>query len=109
VQEGFGIVLLEAMAAARPIVAARAAAIPEVVPHALLVEPDSHEALAEGIAMCYRQSDLRRSMAAAGLVTVQRFDAPHVARQFRSELEQMMRQAHGSTSGMVHGAAAPKQ
>ena len=49
VQEGFGIVLLEAMAAGIPIVASRAAAIPEVVPHGMLVEPDSAEALAAGI------------------------------------------------------------
>ena len=49
VQEGFGIVLLEAMAAGKPIVAARAAAIPEVAPHGLLVEPDSEEALEAGI------------------------------------------------------------
>src|SRR5262249_11226756 len=49
VQEGFGIVLLEAMAARKPIVASRAAAIPEVVPHGVLVEPGSPDALADGI------------------------------------------------------------
>jgi len=90
VQEGFGIVLLEAMAGARPIVAARAAAVPEVVPHAVLVEPDNHEALAEGIESLHRRPDLRRSIAAAGLAAVQQFDAPRVARQFLTELEQLV-------------------
>ena len=44
VQEGFGIVFLEAMAAGKPIVAARAAAVPEVVHHGLLVEPKRRRA-----------------------------------------------------------------
>ncbi len=43
VQEGFGIVFLEAMANAKPIVATRAAAVPEVVRHGLLVEPDNSQ------------------------------------------------------------------
>jgi glycosyltransferase involved in cell wall biosynthesis len=93
VQEGFGIVLLEAMAAARPIVAARAAAVPEVVPHALLVEPDRYEALAAGIETLYHQPELRRDIAAAGLAAVQRFDALVVARQFLNELERLARAA----------------
>ena len=92
-QEGFGIVLLEAMAAARPIVAARAAAVPEVVPHALLVEPDRYEALAAGIETMYHQPDLRRAVGAAGLAAVQQFDAPAVARQFLAELERLVRGA----------------
>ena len=49
VQEGFGIVFLEAMAAGLPVVACRAAAVPEVVRDGetgVLVPPRDPEALA---------------------------------------------------------------
>ncbi|HYW43972.1 MAG TPA: glycosyltransferase family 4 protein [Bryobacteraceae bacterium] len=82
VQEGFGIVLLEAMAAATPIVAARAAAIPEVVPHGMLVEPGSPEALADAIHQQYRSPDTRAALARTGTDWVEQFDAPRVARLF---------------------------
>ena len=82
VQEGFGIVLLEAMAAGKPIVAARAAAIPEVAPHATLVEPESPEALADGIGRLYESAVECRRQAAAGAAWVQQFDAAAVARAF---------------------------
>jgi glycosyltransferase involved in cell wall biosynthesis len=74
VQEGFGIVLLEAMAARKPIVAARAAAIPEVAPHATLVEPDNPDALAAALS-----GALPRPAPADWL---EQFDAPRVAQLF---------------------------
>ena len=82
VQEGFGIVLLEAMAAQKPIVAARAAAIPEVAPHATLVEPDNAEALAAGIEALYRSPVARAGQGLAGAAWVDQFDARRVARLF---------------------------
>jgi len=82
VQEGFGIVLLEAMAAAKPIVASRAAAIPEVAPHGVLVEPDSPEALAAAIEALYRSPETRAALGSNGAQWVEQFDAPHVARRF---------------------------
>jgi len=82
VQEGFGIVLLEAMAAGKPIVASRAAAIPEVAPHGVLVEPESPEALAAGMEALYRSPETRAALARAGAQWVEQFDAPQVARRF---------------------------
>jgi len=95
VQEGFGIVLLEAMASATPIVAARAGAIPEVAPHAVLVEPDNHEALAEGIEALYRSPQARAAQRWAGSARVAGFDAPRVAQEF---LEAAAERAKTATS-----------
>ena len=86
VQEGFGIVFLEAMAAGKPIVAAKAAAVPEVVPQGLLVEPESAAALAEGLRRIHGDAALRARLAAAGKVAVERYDAAIVAGQFLSEV-----------------------
>jgi glycosyltransferase involved in cell wall biosynthesis len=82
VQEGFGIVFLEAMAAGKPIVAARAAAVPEVVRHGLLVEPESDEALADALETLYGDSQLRTTLASAGRRDVENFDMRRVALRF---------------------------
>ena len=106
VQEGFGIVFLEAMAAARPVVAARASAVPEVVPHALLVEPDSPRALAAGIETLYLNPGLRSAIAATGAAAVEQFDAPRVARRFLAELEPLLKRTHELSEVKVGAAGA---
>ena len=88
-QEGFGIVFLEAMAAGKPIVAARVAAVPEVVRNGILVEPDNQEALAEAIGRLYRDRDLRHSLGSAGLRDVERYEMNRVAARFLSEISKV--------------------
>jgi glycosyltransferase involved in cell wall biosynthesis len=85
VQEGFGIVFLEAMAAGKPIVAARVAAVPEVVRagmEGLLVEPENPEALAEALLTLYRDPELRNSLGSAGARRVEEFEMHRVAALF---------------------------
>jgi glycosyltransferase involved in cell wall biosynthesis len=91
VQEGFGIVFLEAMANGKPIVAVRAGAAPEVVQHGLLVEPDNDQELGDAIERLYREPLLRESLGNAGRAFVRHFDAPLVGRMFLRELEDFIR------------------
>jgi glycosyltransferase involved in cell wall biosynthesis len=100
VQEAFGIVLLEAMAAGKPVVASRAAAIPEVLPHGTLVEPESPEALAAGILDLYESAERRAALAEAGLRWVEQFDAARVAQRF---LEAAVGRTPPSAAGPLAG------
>jgi glycosyltransferase involved in cell wall biosynthesis len=91
VQEGFGIVFLEAMAAGKPIVAARSAAVPEVVKHGCLVEPDNAEALAAAIETLYLNAGLRTRLSAEGLRAVQQFEMKRVALSFWNAVSHLRR------------------
>ena len=78
--EGFGLALVEAMAAHRPVVATAASAIPEVVVHertGLLVPPHDPAALAQAILRLCADPALRARMGAAG--------AAHVAEHFTAD------------------------
>jgi glycosyltransferase involved in cell wall biosynthesis len=84
-QEGFGIVFLEAMANAKPIVAARAAAVPETVTDGevgLLADPDDPEGLARHLASLLTNPELRRAMGQAGRRRVEAYRADRVAHMF---------------------------
>lgn len=86
--EGFGLPVLEAMACGTPVVASRAASLPEVVGDAgLLFDPHSAEALADSLRRVVREEALRRSLAAAGLQRVRRFTWEHTARRVLEVLE----------------------
>ncbi|HWF08069.1 MAG TPA: glycosyltransferase family 4 protein [Bryobacteraceae bacterium] len=82
VQEGFGIAFLEAMAAGKPIVAARAAAVPEVVRHGVLTEPESAEALAEGIRQLWSDPLQSCEIARRQKAEVERYEMGRVAARF---------------------------
>jgi glycosyltransferase involved in cell wall biosynthesis len=67
--EGFGLVLLEAMAAGRPVVASRVGPIPEIVQHGetgLLVEPGQPGPLADALLKVLENPDLAARFGAAG-------------------------------------------
>ena len=87
VQEGFGIVFLEAMAAELPVVACRVAAVPEVVLHdatGLLVPARDPGALAETIERLIREPALARRLGQEGRRRSLGFSPRVVAERFLS-------------------------
>ena len=69
VKEGFGMVLLEAMSRALPVVACRVSSMPEIVEHGktgLLVTPDDPEAMAQGLISVLENNELCSALGTAG-------------------------------------------
>jgi glycosyltransferase involved in cell wall biosynthesis len=79
--EGFGLPLLEAMAAGLPIVTSTVSAMPEVVgPSALLVNPADDEAIAGALSRLDQDERLRERLIAAGRDRLAQYDWAKTAR-----------------------------
>ncbi len=92
--EGFGLVLLEAMACGLPVVACRAQAIPEVVLHqntGLLVEPENCQALAFAIGKLLNDYELYRQMGYLGQQRVaEHFSVQKMVRHTEALYDQLL-------------------
>jgi len=85
VQEGFGLVFAEAMAAGLAVVACRVAAVPEIVEDrrtGLLVNRESPEELAMALETLLTNDGLRADLGAAAAARIAAFDLEPVARRF---------------------------
>lgn len=79
--EGFGLPPLEAMACGVPVVASRAASLPEVVGDAgILVDPTDEEAIGEALAQVLNDAGLRQELRARGFRQAARFSWTAAAR-----------------------------
>jgi phosphatidyl-myo-inositol dimannoside synthase len=89
VQEGFGLVFAEAMAAGLPVVACRAAAVPEIVEDGrtgLLVGQRNPAELARALETLLMNENLRKEFGQTATRRIEAFDLPRVAGRFLETL-----------------------
>ena len=97
--EGFGLSLIEAMAAGRPVVATRAGAVPQIIEHGrhgLLVEPENPQALAEAVTTLLRDPAAAARLGQAAQQRVrERFSLERVADEVEAVYGELVNTAHG--------------
>ena len=100
-KESFGIVLLEAMAAGKPIVATSIEGYSSVMTHGregLMVPPNDEEGLEEALETLLEDPALREEMGNRGRQTAVQYDWEQVAARITEYYEFVMTQRAGSTS-----------
>jgi len=104
--EGFGLVLLEAMAAGRPIVASRVGPVPEIVVHretGLLVEPVRPGQLSAALIELLQQPEVRRRMGTAGRQrVVERFSLDQMVRETDALYERLLQRGRQGAASAAH-------
>jgi glycosyltransferase involved in cell wall biosynthesis len=92
--EGFGLVLVEAMAMRLPIVATRVGGVPEVVEHektGILVAPEDPQAMGNAIARLYCNRQWGKELGAAGYERAQNtFDICNITEQYEQFYSYML-------------------
>jgi glycosyltransferase involved in cell wall biosynthesis len=88
--ESFGVVITEAMACKKPVVATKVGGIPEIIENGktgILVEPDDPEAMAEALRSVLADNDLKRTLGENGYSRVlERFCFDHTGAAYEAAL-----------------------
>lgn len=107
--EGFGIAIVEAMAAGRPVVASAVGGIPEIVVHedtGLLVPPGDAAALAGALATLLTHPGQARAMGARGQARARERFSIETAVQQHQQLYESLRKRYAERVRPVRGAEA---
>jgi alpha-1,6-mannosyltransferase len=107
-EETFGLVVLEAMACGRPVVATRASAMPELVSDGvgLLARPDDSEDLAAAIAGLY-DGDLEAMGRAARARVLARFTWTHTFSELLARYSALLGRSGAAAPALPPGAVQP--
>ncbi|MFC1956965.1 glycosyltransferase family 4 protein [Chloroflexota bacterium] len=95
--ESFGIVLLEAMAVGKPIVASDIDGYASILTHGaegLLVPPKDDKSLAQALISLLNDEKLRQEMGAKGILKAQEYDWKNVARQVEGLYKKILSESH---------------
>ncbi|HEX7736130.1 MAG TPA: glycosyltransferase family 4 protein [Ktedonobacteraceae bacterium] len=104
--ESLGIVLLEAMAAGKPIVASNISGYATVITHGingLLTPPRSSADLAKAIGQLLKYEPLRQRLSQAGRLKAQEYAWPHVATQVLDYYAELINEQKHATGRKIYG------
>lgn len=92
-QEGFGLVIIEAMASGTPVVASRSGGIVDIIEdgqNGLLAEEKASIELAEKINLVLNNQELCEKLKQEGMKTAEQYDYKQIAKKYRNIIEKQI-------------------